>query len=111
MTIAVAAGNSCWRFYKEGILSAANNCPKSIDHGVVIVGLHMPGGDGNDDDDDDNDDDDDDDDDDDFDQEYLCRKASGRERRAGECRGDTEELQPNQGDRWANRLCCEWSDV
>lgn len=47
MTIAVAAGNSCWRYYNAGVLSKANNCPTSIDHGVVVVGLHIPGDDGN----------------------------------------------------------------
>ena len=39
LSIAVAAGNSCWRYYKDGILSKDNNCPGGIDHGVAIVGL------------------------------------------------------------------------
>ena len=39
LSIAVAAGNSCWRYYKSGILSKDNNCPTGIDHGVAIVGL------------------------------------------------------------------------
>ena len=39
LSIAVAAGNECWRYYESGILSAANNCPTNLDHGVVIVGL------------------------------------------------------------------------
>ena len=42
-TIAVAAGNDCWRFYSEGVLSAKNNCSTELDHGVVIVGLHHVG--------------------------------------------------------------------
>ena len=45
LSIAVAAGNSCWRYYKSGILSKANNCPGGIDHGVAIVGLDETGGD------------------------------------------------------------------
>jgi len=48
MTIAVAAGNSCWRWYESGILTTDMNCPTSIDHGVVIVGLVKAGSDGDD---------------------------------------------------------------
>lgn len=48
LSIAVAAGNECWRWYSDGILSSANNCPTSIDHAVVIVGLNIAGGDGGD---------------------------------------------------------------
>ena len=43
MSIAVAAGNDCWRYYKQGILSKDNNCPGGLDHGVVIVGLEETG--------------------------------------------------------------------
>ena len=39
VSIAVAAGNDCWQFYDGGILSSANNCPTSLDHGVVVVGI------------------------------------------------------------------------
>ena len=39
LSIAVAAGNSCWRYYSSGILSKENNCPTGIDHGVAVVGL------------------------------------------------------------------------
>jgi len=39
MSIAVSAGNDCWRWYKGGILSALDNCPTSIDHGVALVGV------------------------------------------------------------------------
>jgi len=39
VSIAVSAGNSCWRYYESGILSKANNCPTGLDHGVAIVGL------------------------------------------------------------------------
>ena len=42
MTIAVAAGNDCWRYYESGVLSSEHNCPTSVDHGVVIVGVHNP---------------------------------------------------------------------
>ena len=44
MSIAVAAGNDCWRYYKTGILSKDNNCPGGLDHGVVIVGLDEKSG-------------------------------------------------------------------
>jgi hypothetical protein len=44
MSIAVAAGNDCWRYYKSGILSEENNCPGGLDHGVVIVGLDEKSG-------------------------------------------------------------------
>ena len=40
MSIAVAAGNNCWRYYESGILSKDNNCPTDLDHGVVVVGLN-----------------------------------------------------------------------
>ena len=39
LTIAVAAGNSCWQYYSSGILSGDNNCPNWIDHAVTVVGL------------------------------------------------------------------------
>ena len=37
--MAVSASNDCWRFYKSGILSAADQCPTEIDHAVVAVGV------------------------------------------------------------------------
>ena len=43
LSIAVSAGNECWRFYESGILSSANNCPTELDHGVVVVGLDESG--------------------------------------------------------------------
>ena len=43
LSIAVSAGNDCWRFYESGILSSANKCPKELDHGVVVVGLDESG--------------------------------------------------------------------
>ena len=43
LSIAVAAGNSCWRYYESGILSEENNCPTGLDHGVAIVGLNDTG--------------------------------------------------------------------
>ena len=43
MSIAVAAGNDCWRYYESGILSEENNCPTGLDHGVVVVGLDETG--------------------------------------------------------------------
>jgi len=43
MSIAVAAGNDCWRYYESGILSEENNCPTGLDHGVAIIGLNESG--------------------------------------------------------------------
>lgn len=37
MTVAVAAGNSCWRNYSSGILTNAMGCPTGIDHAVTVV--------------------------------------------------------------------------
>ena len=39
VSLAVAAGNDCWRWYEGGILSSANECPTVPDHGVVLVGI------------------------------------------------------------------------
>jgi len=39
LSIAVSAGNKCWRWYSGGILSEKDECPTSIDHGVALVGL------------------------------------------------------------------------
>ena len=43
ISIAVGAGNDCWQFYSGGILSSAVECPTSLDHGVVIVGIDRTG--------------------------------------------------------------------
>ena len=43
LSVAVSAGNSCWRYYQSGILSEKNNCPTRIDHGVALVGLDESG--------------------------------------------------------------------
>lgn len=37
MTIAVAAGNTCWRYYGGGILSSSDGCPTGLDHAVTLV--------------------------------------------------------------------------
>ena len=42
LAIAVAAGNSCWRFYSSGVLTSADACPTRVDHAVVIV-AYEPG--------------------------------------------------------------------
>ena len=84
-SIAVAAGNDCWRFYESGVLTEDNNCPTALDHGVVVVGLHAA--DGNDPDtdtdsgsDSDPDSSDSDADNEDFDEEThmhrRCKKAT-----------------------------------
>jgi len=78
MTIAVAAGNDCWRYYKTGILKSTSSCGNytRLDHGVVLVGLVQA--ESNDDDDDD----DDDDDEEPVETKRSCRKATRMERRA-----------------------------
>ena len=44
MTIAVGAGNNCWRFYKSGVLSSEDECPSNtIDHAVTLVGVNLEG--------------------------------------------------------------------
>ena len=37
MTVAVGAGNNCWRYYSSGILTSASGCPTNLDHGVTLV--------------------------------------------------------------------------
>ena len=39
LSIAVSAGNHCWRWYESGILSYKDRCPTKIDHGAALVGL------------------------------------------------------------------------
>ena len=39
LSIALSAGNDCWRWYSGGILSALDECPTTIDHGVALVGV------------------------------------------------------------------------
>lgn len=70
LTMAVAAGNDCWRYYKEGVLTSANGCPTSLDHAVVAVGIDtetvvVPGTEGE--------------------TKRTCRKAKRSERRARTC--------------------------
>lgn len=79
MTIAVSAGNNCWRYYKSGVLSSRNNCPKKIDHAVVIVGARMG-------------------------MAESCRPASWRERQDLKCDGANETLMPNKAGNL--RRCC-----
>ena len=43
-SIAVSAGNDCWRYYESGVLTEDNYCPTWLDHGVVVVGLHVADG-------------------------------------------------------------------
>jgi len=89
MTVAVGAGNSCWRFYESGVLTADHECPTSIDHGVVLVGLKEA----------------------EVQYERTCRKGNWRERKALQCEGYPEEkLEPNnQGT--PNRHCCTYTPI
>ena len=43
VNVAVAAGNDVFRNYKSGIITAADNCPTSIDHAIVAVGYGYEG--------------------------------------------------------------------
>jgi len=100
-----------------------------IDHAVALVGIHYAGdegnaakdddnnndGDGNDNNDGDgNDNNNDDDGDMDPDQEEVCRKSKGRERKRGKCDGRSgyEEYfrnHPKNGKK--NRRCCHMKDI
>jgi len=42
-SVAVSAGGKCWRNYSSGILSSAMKCGTALDHGVVVVGMHVQG--------------------------------------------------------------------
>ena len=79
MTIAVSANNHCWRFYKSGVLSSKNNCPKKIDHAVVIVGARMG-------------------------MAESCRPANTAERAVKYCSDPKETLMPNK--KGNLRRCC-----
>lgn len=82
MTVAVAAGNDCWRYYSGGVLTSANNCPTSLDHAVALVGMdyetitETTGGS----------------------TETTCRKATREERRYRQCPGDAY---------YRSKKCCE----
>ena len=39
LTMAVSAGNDCWRYYKSGILTSAMRCPTEMDHAAVAVAV------------------------------------------------------------------------
>ena len=41
--MAVAAGNDVFRNYTSGIITAADDCPTSIDHAIVAVGYGYEG--------------------------------------------------------------------
>ena len=39
LTMAVSAGNDCWRYYKSGVLTSAHGCPTGLNHAAVAVGV------------------------------------------------------------------------
>lgn len=41
LAVGVSALNDCWRWYSDGVLSSAHNCPTNTDHVAAIVGLHF----------------------------------------------------------------------
>ena len=70
LTMAVSAGNDCWRYYKSGILTQADGCPWTVDHAVVAVGVQtetvtIPGEEET--------------------SKSTCRRASKKERKKKEC--------------------------
>ena len=94
MSIAVEAGSKCFQWYDSGVLDAATakelKCGDRIDHGVVLVGIHYAGDEGNAVDDNDNNDGDggdgdnndgDDSSDEDIEYEEVCRRATKNERK------------------------------
>lgn len=110
MTIAVSAGNDCWRYYKTGVLSAANNCPTKIDHGVVVVGLHKASSSDDTDGDDSEESEESEESEDEPEYEKTCRKAKRSERRAKQCADPSEVLEPNKKGK-KNRKCCTYTII
>lgn len=43
VSVALAAGNNVFRYYKDGVLSLADNCPTRLDHAVALV-AYTPSG-------------------------------------------------------------------
>ena len=44
LSIAVNANPLCWQFYSEGVVTSEMECPTNLNHGVVVVGLHIAAG-------------------------------------------------------------------
>lgn len=40
LSVAVSAGNECWRYYAGGILTEDMGCPTDLDFAAVLVGFH-----------------------------------------------------------------------
>ena len=74
LTMAVGAGNNCWRYYAGGIMDSDTDCGQtSLDHAVVAVGVGMEtiehqATEGE--------------------TSTTCRKATGTERKRKTCGGD-----------------------
>ena len=85
LTMAVSAGNDCWRYYKSGILTSAHGCPTGLNHAAVAVGVglehaEVPATEET--------------------SKKTCRLASSYERRKKKCyRRDNEEF--------SKRVCCQ----
>ena len=85
LTMAVSAGNDCWRYYKSGVLTSAHGCPVGLNHAAVAVGVglehaEVPATEET--------------------SKKYCRLASGYERRKKKCyRKDNEE--------YKRRVCCQ----
>ena len=81
LSIAVEAGSKCFQWYESGVLDSETakefGCGDWIDHGVVLVGIHYAGDEGNAAGDDNNDGDGDDD----TEYEEVCRRAKRKERK------------------------------
>ena len=111
LSIAVEAGSKCFKWYESGVLDSKTakkfGCGDRIDHGVVLVGIHYAGDEGNAADDNDNNDGDnndgdgdnndgDGDGDDDTEYEEVCRRAKRKESKNKKCDGEDEYLMPNR---------------
>ena len=85
LTMAVSAGNDCWRYYKSGVLTSAHGCPVGLNHAAVAVGVGLEHAEVPATEDSSN---------------TTCRLASGYERRKKKCfRRDNEE--------YSKRVCCQ----
>ena len=94
MTVAVAAGNDCWRYYAGGVLTEADGCPTGIDHAVTLVGYTSTS---------------------DASEpvtnctsssEDFCRRASKSEKRANQCSSSSMYDEERNDSRGRFKYCC-----
>ena len=85
LTMAVSAGNDCWRFYKSGILSSKDQCPTYLDHAVLAVGFETEA----------------------VIEKQSCRRASKREFRSKKCEGQDSDIRLEKIEQ--KSMCCTYS--